>query len=814
MSKIKFLISLLFTIGLTYLFNNQIPLSTAVPPLGKLLNPYTGFWQNAESQDAAQTFDVLPTMNLVAPVNVSFDDKMVPHIFAENLEDAVTVQGFIEAKNRLWQMDFSTRATSGRLSEVVGSIAVNRDKGQRRKGLVFAAENTLKTWKSTPEVYKYVEAYTAGVNAYVNSLSPKDYPIEFKILDYEPEEWTTLKTAIFMKAMAEDLASREMDLESTNALNTFGQEVFDFLYPERNSKESPIIPKSVEWDFEAATIPTASNPDIGAIHHQPHEKPYEFIGSNNWAVSGSKTASGRPILCNDPHLGLSLPAIWFELQIHTPEVNVYGVSLPGVPGVVIGFNEDIAWGFTNVGHDISDWYTIKWADDNKTSYYLDGEVVKADLKIETFKVKDGPDVLDTVRYTHWGPVGYLSEDGYQDMALRWLVHDGDVNELMTFVKLNSAKNFDEYYNSLRDFSNPAQNVAFASNEGDIAIKVQGKFPIKADQQGRFVSDGSTKTSGWKGFIPFEQTPFVKNPERGFIASANQFSADEDYPYYYNGGFEDYRGRVLNRKLAQMNNITIDDMKALQGDNYSIKAEEALPLLFQFVEGAELGATEKELIDILKKWDYNYDKDDVAPQIFETWYRAFYKKTWDEMYSLRSDSFPMLFPESWRLIELMTNAPDNDFFDFKETKDKKETAKDIAMSALKETAETAADWKMDGKYISWEKHRQMRIPHLVRSLKGFRSEYIAAGGSGDVLNAINANGKQNWAFGPSWRMIVELGDEPKAYGVYPAGQSGNPGSPYFDSMISTWAKGEYYELILMKNKDQKHDRILFSKQFRE
>ena len=811
MNKVKFLISLLCTIGLVYLFNHPIP-NTPIPPLGKLLNPFTGFWQNGESSDASELFESLPELNLSAPVNVSFDDKMVPHIFADNLKDAVTVQGYIEAKNRLWQMDFSTRATSGRLSEVVGKIAINRDKGQRRKGLVYAAENTLKTWQSTPEYYAYVEAYTAGVNAYINSLSTKDYPIEFKILDYEPEEWSPLKTAIFMKAMAEDLASRENDLESTNALSTFGQKGFDFLYPERNSKESPIIPESVEWDFEAPTLPTSS-PAIGAIHHTPYEKPYEFIGSNNWAVSGSKTASGKPILCNDPHLGLSLPAIWYEIQIHTPEVNVYGVSLPGVPGVVIGFNENIAWGFTNVGHDISDWYTIKWADDKKTSYYLDGEVVKADLKIETFKVNGAPDVVDTVRYTHWGPVGYLSDDGYQDMALRWLVHDGDVNELISFVKISSSKNFDDYYNSLRNFSHPAQNVAFASNEGDIAIKVQGKFPIKANQQGRFVSDGSLKANGWKGFIPYEQTPFVKNPERGFIASANQFSADEDYPYYYNGGFEDYRGRVLNRKLEQMSNITVDDMKALQADTYSIKAEEALPLLLQFVEGSELGETEKELIDILKKWDYNYGKDDIAPKIFDSLYSAFYITTWDEMYALRKDDFPMLFPESWRLIELMSTAPENVFFDVKETTDKKETAKDIALIALKKVAEKAKNWKVDGKYKTWEEHREVRIPHLVSSLKGFRSEYIAASGNGDVLNAINANGKQNWAFGPSWRMIVELGDEPKAYGVYPAGQSGNPGSPYYDSMISTWAKGDYYELIFMKNKDQKNERILFSTQFK-
>ena len=812
MDKLKFIIVLLATISLTYLLHNPIPLeSNPIPPLGKLLNPFTGFWQNAEKVNGFPKVASLDGLDLNAPVKVIYDDKLVPHIFAENLTDAMMVQGYIESKHRLWQMDFTTRATSGRLSEVLGEQTIEFDKGKRRKGLVYAAQNTLKSWKKTPVEFALVEAYIKGANTYINSLSPKDYPLEFKFLNYTPEEWTPLKSAIYMKAMAESLSSRETDLEATNALATFGRVQFDFLYPERSDKESPIIPTDVEWDFKSPlSDDLIKSPSIGAIFHEPYEKPHESNGSNNWVVAGSKTASGNPILCNDPHLSLTLPAVWFEIQIHTPTTNVYGVSLPGVPGVTIGFNENVAWGFTNVGHDVSDLYKIKWVDESKEAYIFDGESKPTQYVIETIKVNGQSDILDTVKYTHWGPVSYENKDHpRQDLALHWLAHESKGNELKTFLGVNSAKNFEEFYEGMREFDNPAQNVAFATKDGTIGLKVQGKLPIKEKEQGRFVRDGSLSSSGWKGYIPFEETPFVKNPTQGFVGSANQFSTDTTYPYYYNGGFEDFRGRVLNRTLAAMSNITIQDMKDLQGNNFSIKAAETLPIFLQFLKSENLSTEEKELFDVLKKWDYNFDKDEVAPVIFDHWYNNFYKKTWDEIYALRKKEFPMLFPEHWRTIELLEKNPDNIFFDLKETTEK-ETAKDIALMTFKEVVKNAQEWKKDGNFVTWEDHRDIKIPHMINSLKGFQSDFVSAGGHGNVLNAFGIRGKN--VHGPSWRMIVEVGDEPKAYGVYPAGQSGNPGSPFYESMVKTWASGEYYELLFFKDKNVENDRILFRQEF--
>jgi len=653
MRSFIFTLCLIITIGFTWLLNNPIP-NSPIPPLGKLLNPFTGFWQNNGSSDFV--IDSLAFKGITEPVKVAYDDRLVPHIFAQNELDLNYVQGYITAKHRLFQMDLITRLTSGRLSEVLGPKLIENDKMERRKGMLWAAQNTLEGWKKSEEDYPKLQAYVRGVNAYISSLPPKDYPIEYKLMDFEPELWTELKTALFSKRMAATLSGREQDMESTNSLAILGRETFDFLFPEYNPKQSPIIPKDTKWDFKNPLNQekTESPNSLSLAPKRPYEVTPEGIGSNNWAVSGKKTASGYPILCNDPHLGLTLPSIWFEVQLHTPTFNVYGVSLPGMPGVALGFNEQIAWGFTNAGHDVLDWYQIDWAEADKKSYFIDGKIKEVQQVIETFEVRGLGTVLDTVKYTDWGPIVYESRDSdSKDFAMKWLPHPdvvpADVDELSTFNQLNKAKNYNDYSNALQTYSSPAQNIAFASKDGDIALKVQGLFPIKNKEQGRFVQDGSKSSNDWKGFIPKEQIPAIKNPERGFVASANQHSTSPDYPYYYNGSFEDFRGRILNRILSKMDNITPEDMMALQNNTFSIKAEEALPQLMKYIDKSDLDETDQEFYNELKSWDYKYTADSRSPVLFEEFYDAFYRNTWDEILEYPDSTLMFLQVEDWRRI---------------------------------------------------------------------------------------------------------------------------------------------------------------------
>ncbi len=804
MRSLKFAISLLFTFFLIYLLNNPISnKGKDIPPLGKLLNPFTGFWQNAVAIGKYNYSQVnLPGLEGIA--KVIYDDRLVPHVFAQNIKDALYLQGFITAQHRLWQMDISTRSTSGRLSEILGERLLERDMLQRRKGLVFAAENALKGWEKSKKDIALLSAFTAGINAYINTMGPADFPIEFKLMNYKPEPWTNLKSAILIKSMALTLCSRDDDIETTNALQTFGKEIFDFLFPEYNPKQSPIIPTTMKWEFDTLKIEKKSPILIGKIDHRTFPKPSEFAGSNNWAVSGSKTASGNPILCNDPHLNLTLPSIWFEIQLHTPDLNVYGVSLPGFPGVVIGFNEDVSWGMTNASHDVLDWYQIKWANDERTKYIIDDQLKNINFKYETFQINGGKTIIDTVRYTEWGPIVYESPaHPLHDMAMRWIAHDSGSNEIKVLQNLSRAKNYDDYINGIQGFHSPAQNIVFASRDGDIAIKVQGKLALKNREQGRFILDGSNSANAWNGFIPTTQNPQIKNPERGFVSSANQNSTSLDYPYYYNGYFEDYRGRILNRMLDSLQNIKVEDLMALQSSTYSLKAEEALPIMLQYLDHSKLNTSQKEFVNILENWDYNYDPKASAPILFDNWYDQLYFNIWDEIRQI-DDSIDILYPETWRTIALMEEDPENLFFDINSTAEK-ETLKDLVSLSFTIMHADIASWKKQGNPLEYSIYKQMSINHLGR-IEPFGSQFLPVGGDGSALNAIKKN------FGPSWRMVVELGDEINAYGVYPGGQSGNPGSYFYDNMIDYWVQGKYYKLLFMKDASEKNDKILFEQEF--
>ncbi len=389
MKILKFLLSLLATGGLVWALNTSLNIKGApVPAFGKLLSPFEGFWQNGEALSSKPQDIIIP--QLKSNVKVAYDDRLIPHIFADNISDAYYVQGYLHATNRLWQMDFITRAAGGRLSEVLGNrilrgtmTTIDFDKLNRRRGIVASAEKTVKEWEKDAETWALVQSYCAGINSYISELKYKNFPIEYKIFGIAPEQWTPLRMALLAKYMAMDLALGQEDLGMTNAKTLFGGD-FDNLYPTYFKEQDPVVPKGTSWGGSAETAkPTMSDSLKSMISFNDFEeaRPDPSNGSNNWAVAGSKTKNKKPILCGDPHLGLRLPSIWYEIEISTPEMNVYGVSLPGLPSVIIGFNDHIAWTQTNVGHDVADWYSIKWKDNSRTEYLLDGNYKKADIRI-------------------------------------------------------------------------------------------------------------------------------------------------------------------------------------------------------------------------------------------------------------------------------------------------------------------------------------------------------------------------------------------------------------------------------------------------
>ena len=522
MRKIFGLITLFIGLFVVYFLSTSQNIGgKPIPPLGKLLNPYSGAWQNVEKVDRYADFE-LKSEHITDEVKIVFDDRMVPHIFAQNLKDALFAQGYVEAYHRLFQMDLSTRSPDGKLSEILGPNLLDYDKKQRRLGLSYAADNAVKGWSKFPDKLANLDAYTAGINHYITNLSVANYPLEYKLLDFAPTEWTNRHSALLLKAMTQTLAGYEEDIEMSNALLMLGEQDFNTIYPDRNLKDIPVT----EGPYKKRVSPTVTELISTNLPSISRTRSPDGVGSNNWAVNGSKSATGMPILANDPHLGLSLPSVWYEIAITTPAFSAQGVTLLGMPGIMIGFNQNIAWGETNVGHDVSDYHTIEWTDASKTAYMLDDQIVKATLKIETYNVKGERETYDTVRYTHWGPV--VEDD--MNLALRWIAHDeAPTPDFMAFVNGMQCANYDDYLKSTADFYAPAQNFIYADNKNEIGLRINGALPIKDYRQGVTISSGNKTSDGWKGIIPRDENPQERNPARGYVSSANQYSATEDYP---------------------------------------------------------------------------------------------------------------------------------------------------------------------------------------------------------------------------------------------------------------------------------------------
>jgi penicillin amidase len=798
---------------------------TFLPPMGKLLSPTAGFWQNAESAAGPNLSKRLFDKSLSDEVEILYDDRMVPHIFAQTTEDAFFAQGYATATLRLWQMEFQTHAAAGRLAEILGhrtairARIIEHDQKKRLEGLPIAAQKAVEYWKKDPESFKKLERYTDGVNAYINSLSYAELPIEYKILNYRPEPWTVLKTALLLKSMAETLTSKDYDFEMTNAYNYFKEEKFKELFPEYFPEQSPVIMDTAFYNFEATKVSDSLmlpyNVEVTDLKGEEEEKP-KGIGSNNWAVSGKKTASGHPILCNDPHLSLNLPSIWFEIQIVTPEFNVYGASLPGAPGVISGFNGHIAWGVTNVAHDVRDWYAIKWKDSTKKQYLVDGKARNTKIIYDTIKVRGAKEVVDTLLYTDFGPV-VRSKEG-QDFVLRWTAHDPS-EEPLTFMKLMKGKSYEDYLDAISHFACPAQNLVFACKDGDIALYTQGKLPLRRPNQGKFVTDGSVEFNQWSGFIPQQQIPHEHNPTKGFVASANQHSVSPDYPLYIYGYFEEYRGRFLNTKLAAMANIEHEDMQELQNSSFGQKAQDFLPLLLEYINRADLNKEELELLAKFKNWDYEYRAEEAAPTIFEDWLYNFKSMIYDEFAAAEAKGIELVLPDEWQLLGVLKRDTANFIVDKIDTEEK-ESIEDIVTASFKLTNKTVPRHENNEVYL-WHEMKATSLYHLAR-IPEFSTLNIPMDGCKDALNAVSnrydfaasrdsskAMYKGGSSAGPSWRMIVELGkDKVKAEAIYPGGQSGNPGSYYYDNMIKDWSEGKYYDLLYLKSSETDSDRIRF------
>lgn len=805
MKLAKFFTSLAATLLLIYAMDRGWTVgSIPIPPLGKFLDPFHGFWRNIEPKDY-QGKKQLSIPGLREPVTVVYDSLLIPHIFARNNDDLYLAQGYITAVHRLWQMDFLTHAAAGKVSEIVANESIlDYDRRQRRLGMVYGAQQALKSMGNHPSIVQY----TKGVNLYIQTLRYNDLPFEYKLLNYKPEPWTELKCMLLLKNMAQALNIGDKDIEMTNALNLFGKEMVDLLYPDNEMTGDPVVDKPGSWNFtppvKLDTIPLAVPDELIRVHKAPGPNPE--TGSNNWAVAGKKTYTGHPMLAGDPHLDLRLPSTWYAVQLNAPGINAMGVSLPGLPSVIIGFNDSIAWSVTNAQRDVVDWYRITFKDEKRDQYLLDGKWVDTRKVVEEIESRDGSVFYDTVTYTHWGPVTYdqsfRADDELSGYAFRWIAHDPS-EEAVAFHLLNRAKNHAEFTEALNHFSQPSLSFAFASVSGDIAMRVQGKFPIRRKDEGKFVVDGSKRTNGWIAFIPNEQNVADKNPERGFVSSANQYPVDSTYPYFVMANeYQAYRNRRINDVLRNSQNITYRDMMRLQNDNYNLKAAESLPMFLNHLDTTTLDLLQKQAYRLLRSWDYVNSPNSAGASYYEAWWDHLTALLWDEL----DGATPRLArPTAYTTIKLLKEKPDLPLFDIMLTP-AKETAGDVIRKAFILAVDSIETWKkLHATLPVWAEYKDSYIGHLFPPLKAL-SIRVRTGGNHDIVNA------HSRTHGPSWRMVVSL--EPsgiKAWGTYPGGQSGNPGSTFYANMLPHWEKGAYFPLLFMRSPSENMQKVFYTTQ---
>jgi len=795
-----------------------------LPPLGPLLDPVHGVWGAAYSARLPGSAEVaIP--GLSGPVRVVYDDRRVPHVFAATVPDAHRALGYVVARDRLFQMELQARATAGTLSELLGASLLDADREVRRLGLAWAAERDMEQMKRRPErrpeVAEAVNAYADGVNAFVSGLSASERPFEYHLLGAAPASWVPVHTFYLLKRMGWILSFAPVELAKARVEALVGRRAADALFPPRSPAQEPIIPYRGSRFLDAAIPPpeppaSASEPPsallpaattTGPLPPTVGGRPSPEAGSNNWAVAPSRSASGNAVLAGDPHLSLSLPSIWYEVHLVVPgELDVYGVTLVGMPGVVIGFNRHVAWSFTNTGADVMDYYRERLDDpDAPSRYLLDGAWEPLETRVERFYDPGGRLLaVDTIRHTHRGPLlepEVRPGSPHGAMSLRWTVLEGQ-EEVAALLDAARARSTAEWLDATSSWHAPAQNGLVAGADGRIAVHSPAYYPRRpAGVRGDAVLDGTTRATDWQGRRAFY--PRAEDPEQGFLASANQQPVDPESDSAYVGADwpPPWRAMTINELLRAKERHSAADLEAYQTHPASVRAR---PFVEAFLAAtgsrtevdsgaavdaearADARADAAEAARLLAEWDGRYAPENERAVLFEAAMDALEDALWDELED--AEGARAATPGSAVLRTLLA-VPDSPWWDDRTTPSVEDRdalltralAEALVQVRARHGPEAEGGW-------AWRNAGRHNVYHLLRIPALSRLELPARGGP-QLLNPVSGAGTH----GASWRMVVELGDTVRARGTYPGGQSGNPVSAAYDDRLGHWVRGELQDL---------------------
>jgi penicillin amidase len=776
------------------------------PALGPFLEPAHGVWALARSANAPREARAT-VARLERDVTVLYDDRAVPHVFASTEDDAYRALGYVTARDRLFQLYLQTMAASGRLTEVAGARALPLDREMRGLGLPRSAERLAAGASDTSASTRRMRAYADGINAYVRDLPASELPLEFRLLGTRPPEWTIIDSYHLFNRMGWTLASLALEDDRAAAASRVGMIAAEALFPDDSPIQEPIQPNGQHTprfafrplpppgvpDTTSARLLAAADAFFPARGSRPaiDDEPRSFA-SNSWAVAPRRSVSGHALLAGDPHLDLTLPSIWYEAHLVVPgALDVYGVTIPGSGAIVIGFNRDVAWTFTNTGTDVMDLYAEQVDDTRRpTRYQLDGAWKPLETRIERYLGPRGEEVAtDTLYFTHRGPMRRV---GSRWISLRWTVLEGGT-ELAAFHAAAHAKTAAELEEAFAEhYRAPAQNMLAADRGGHIAIRSNGRFPIRpVDRSGSVVRDGSTSASDWTGWIPPARLPQAADPAQGFLASANQQPIDPRATTdWWGGSYDPWRALRINALLRADSAVTPETMGRLQTDPGSARADLFVPRFLaaarRVLDEKTAGPDERALREaaaLLGEWDRRYTTDNRRAVLFEDAMQELVARTWDEL-APPGSARRVITPSSAVLAALLADSMSVWWDD--RTTPVMERRDDVLAASLVAAFDTVRRRRGDpaGDGWRWERVGHANVHHLLR-LPALSALALPVQGGPSTLSPLSGSGTHS----ASWRMVVELGPELRAWATYPGGQSGNPLSARYRDRLTMWQKGE-------------------------
>jgi penicillin G amidase len=736
---------------------------------------------SVSAQNAATK--TLTVAGLSKPVTVRRDARSIPYIEAQNEADLYFAQGFITASDRLWQMDLLRRVSRGELAEIFGKQVLEEDKRWRRYGFSKIAEESLPTLN--PSLKTALENYARGVNAYIATLDKDSLPPEFKILQYQPTAWKPTDTLCIGKILADGLSStwrqdliraslqslpKEKLADLTNNVTPYdvvlyGKDKAENRNPITNYKLQ-ITNEDLAFAETDAKIRESSLSRVGLYAE-------DLAASNDWVISGKRTADGKPILANDPHLQPAAPGIWYLTHLSTPDMRVSGVTFPGVPGIVLGHNADIAWGATNVGPDVQDLYKETFND--KGEYKTPNGWEKIVIRKEEIKVRPNPtspvtetQILD-VEETRNGAI--ITDEIGQKFALKWTARDPKNQEFEAFFLMNRAKNWNDFQTALKTYGGASQNFVYADVKGNIGWYAAGRIPIRKTGDGALPYDGATTDGDWIGYIPFGELPHLYNPPEGFIVTANQRTVGTDYKYYgvmTRDAANPWRARRIYNLLKDNTKVTMDDVRDIQHDVYSnVYAD----LAGEIVKNQ---AASPETLEALKTFDGKMTADSKAGLIVNEIRNCVAGKIADEnkiqswvarerlLYWIIKDKTARWLPKSFASYTELLKTCD--------------TESRASLSDAKRFGTDESKWRWGNGFVANFQHPLAVVPLIGGQ---FVVKYTNVNGSGLTPNVGSY---------VSMRQIASPGNWDATRHVIPLGESGNPASPFFKDQFEAWRTG--------------------------